>query len=445
MNYSRERSFLSGKVLLCTLALSACSTAPLRPEPNYLPDLQQSQVVESARRHNIDLSAPLTAKDLASIAVLSNPELKVLRASENLANAQVFAAGLFPDPSFSLGVDNPINGSGLVNAISASIGLDVGALLTRSSTLSASEAHLQSVRFDIAWAEWLTAENAKLLASQISYLREIHHLSETALALSHDELMRTETAVLRGDLPRSAIQLPLLVNTDARSQSRNTESLLLVATQELHRLMGLPPSVGLTLASPTPTTEQLELPVTDALFKLATIHRADLAGMRMERKSAAENTNTARMKQYPLPVIALNAARDTGNLKTLGPSVSITLPLWNRGRGDLAIAQATEEQADAAYSARLLNIYADLDAAYSALLLVNKQARDATEIALQMDALVSGTLAAVARGDYAASLSNELRIASINKHIQAIELAMKQAELLIALELNLGVPLENIK
>ena len=445
MNYSRERSFLSGKVLLCTLALSACSTAPLRPEPNYLPDLQQSQVVESARRHNIDLSAPLTAKDLASIAVLSNPELKVLRASENLANAQVFAAGLFPDPSFSLGVDNPINGSGLVNAISASIGLDVGALLTRSSTLSASEAHLQSVRFDIAWAEWLTAENAKLLASQISYLRKIHHLSETALALSHDELMRTETAVLRGDLPRSAIQLPLLVNTDARSQSRNTESLLLVATQELHRLMGLPPSVGLTLASPTPTTEQLELPVTDALFKLATIHRADLAGMRMERKSAAENTNTARMKQYPLPVIALNAARDTGNLKTLGPSVSITLPLWNRGRGDLAIAQATEEQADAAYSARLLNIYADLDAAYSALLLVNKQARDATEIALQMDALVSGTLAAVARGDYAASLSNELRIASINKHIQAIELAMKQAELLIALELNLGVPLENIK
>ena len=125
--------------------------------------------------------------------------------------------------------------------------------------------------------------------------------------------------------------------------------------------------------------------------------------------------------------------------------MSITLPLWNRGRGDLAIAQATEEQADAAYSARLLNIYADLDAAYSALLLVNKQARDATEIALQMDALVSGTLAAVARGDYAASLSNELRIASINKHIQAIELAMKQAELLIALELNLGVPLENIK
>ena len=432
-------------MLLCTLALSACSTAPLRPEPNYLPDLQQSQVVESARRHNIDLSAPLTAKDLASIAVLSNPELKVLRASENLANAQVFAAGLFPDPSFSLGVDNPINGSGLVNAISASIGLDVGALLTRSSTLSASEAHLQSVRFDIAWAEWLTAENSKLLPSQISYLRKIHHLSETALALSHDELMRTETAVLRGDLPRSAIQLPLLVNTDARSQSRNTESLLLVATQELHRLMGLPPSVGLTLASPTPTTEQLELPVTDALFKLATIHRADLAGMRMERKSAAENTNTARMKQYPLPVIALNAARDTGNLKTLGPSVSITLPLWNRGRGDLAIAQATEEQADAAYSARLLNIYADLDAAYSALLLVNKQARDATEIALQMDALVSGTLAAVARGDYAASLSNELRIASINKHIQAIELAMKQAELLIALELNLGVPLENIK
>jgi outer membrane protein TolC len=209
--------------------------------------------------------------------------------------------------------------------------------------------------------------------------------------------------------------------------------------------MGLPPSVGLTLASPTATTEQLELLVTDALFKLATIHRADLAGMRTERKSAAENTNTARMTQYPLPVIALNAARDTGNLKTLGLSVSITLPLWNRGRGDLAIAQATEEQADAAYSARLLNIYADLDAAYSALLLVNKQARDATEIALQMDALVSGTLAAVARGDYAASQSNELRIASINKHIQAIELAMKQAELLIALELNLGVPLENIK
>jgi cobalt-zinc-cadmium efflux system outer membrane protein len=57
----------------------------------------------------LDFSKPLTGKEFAVIAVWANPDLKTLRAEEGAVRAQVFRAGLLPDPQISAGLDRPLN------------------------------------------------------------------------------------------------------------------------------------------------------------------------------------------------------------------------------------------------------------------------------------------------------------------------------------------------
>src|ERR1700687_2090637 len=57
----------------------------------------------------LDFSKPLTAEELRVIAVLVNPTLKALRAKEGVARAQVFDAGLLPNPQFNGSYDQPLH------------------------------------------------------------------------------------------------------------------------------------------------------------------------------------------------------------------------------------------------------------------------------------------------------------------------------------------------
>ena len=58
----------------------------------------------------LDLSKPLTEEQAAVVAALANPDLVAMRAQKQVADAQVFAAGLLPDPQIGVGLDLPVGG-----------------------------------------------------------------------------------------------------------------------------------------------------------------------------------------------------------------------------------------------------------------------------------------------------------------------------------------------
>ena len=58
----------------------------------------------------INLDAPLHPDAIAALAVINNPDLAALRARAGVADAQVFAAGLLPDPTFSVTADKVLRG-----------------------------------------------------------------------------------------------------------------------------------------------------------------------------------------------------------------------------------------------------------------------------------------------------------------------------------------------
>jgi hypothetical protein len=91
--------------------VTACATyapEPLSDRPDLVSDVHH--LVASAdkfplpevRTHRFDLRGPLDIDDVAMIAVANNPDLRASRSKIAVAEAQVFAAGILPNPQLNL-------------------------------------------------------------------------------------------------------------------------------------------------------------------------------------------------------------------------------------------------------------------------------------------------------------------------------------------------------
>ncbi|HUX19220.1 MAG TPA: TolC family protein, partial [Acidithiobacillus sp.] len=106
-----------GCTVLPLWLLTGCASYHARPLSDHLPAMAKvEQEMAAALRHNhpasaqpVNLHTPLSGEDLGEIAVLLNPDLRAMRAQIGVAQAQVFAAGLLPDPQLSLSADLPSN------------------------------------------------------------------------------------------------------------------------------------------------------------------------------------------------------------------------------------------------------------------------------------------------------------------------------------------------
>ena len=423
------------------LAIGGCSSKTIEDIPlpaAVVPGLSLVAVTETRR---VDLSSALDGYALAAIAVITNPDLNAMRTREGVAEAQAFAAGLYPDPSFSLSVDYPQNGGGLVNALAASLGLDIAALLRRPASKRRAKAEVESVRLDIAWAEWLIAEQAKMQAVRVPYLERSRLLTARLNDLAKDELARSVTAMVRGDLPAASLEVRRLAAADAAARDRDSENILAQARLDLNRTLGLDPDERIEIAAVALTDPSAFAPA--ELFLQAVRQRADLQGMRAGYEGSLADQALAGLNRYPMPVVAVNSARDTGAIRTIGPNLSLTLPLWNGARGELAIVKATRAQLRAEYVARTETVRADIFSAYTALGIAIKQFMEVADEIQPLAAQADAVDRAVAGGDLSQSAGSATRLALLDKQIAGTGLAMAAAELAIALEIAAGYPLKD--
>lgn len=426
--------------------LAGCSTyrpLPLPNAPAAMLDSNALQVQSQQLRHprlrplQIDLSTALRPDQLAVIAVITNPELKAARARLGVSKAQAFQAGLLPDPQLSLGLDKPLGSvAGLVTALSGAMTLDIATLyraplLGRQAGRAAEQAKL-----DLAWQEWQVAGQAKLLAARITGLSQQDTLARGAQARADEMLMSTLRATARGDLKTSDLEARRIAAADTADRARSAQRDLAAARLDLNRLVGLPPSFELAIAATPAEAGPIASP--DALFEIAKISRLDLAALSAGYASQEAAVRLAILDQYPRLGLTLNRARDTGGVQTLGPAVTFDLPLWNRNRGGVGVAEATREQLRAEYEARLTATQSDLAALVSALRLGLRQR---SEVAAQVEPLrlyVRTVEAAARRGDLTPSLADTARQSLTDKEMALAMLEQSLAEQRTALELAVG-------
>ena len=336
--------------------------------------------------HRFDPADGLDVTEVAMLAVANSPDLKVQRDALGVARAQAFAAGLLPDPQLSFGADLPRHSeSGLTKAYSLGISQDVSALLLRSSRKRAANAQAEQVNLDLLWAEWQTIAQARLLFDQVQSLRAQQAELDTERQALAPVDKAVQAALAAGNLNYDGASAGLNAMADVRQRATDNAVTLHQAESDLRQLLGLAPDASLDLVGAPyqvdPDTTQLQAALADLPRR-----RPDLLALQAGYRAQEATLRGAILAQFPAITFGLSQARDTSNITTRGFSIGITLPLFDRNRGNIAIETAGRQQLKDDYAARLLATRSDMQRLAADLQTLDRQQAAQAEHAQRLDA-----------------------------------------------------------
>ena len=391
--------------------------------------------------HRFDPSDGLDITEVAMLAVANNPELRLARADAGVTRAQAFSAGLLPDPQLALGRETAMGSpAGATVAFTAGLTVDIAALLARSSTHAAAAADARKSRLDLLWQEWQTVAKARLLFVKLDAITRSQDVLGQQRTLLRQRFDAATRAVERGLVNSDAATPQLTAYEDANRQWNDQERQRNQARHDLDALLGVAPEVTLRLVGPadvgTMDADQVRAAIAESPRR-----RPDLLALQAGFEAQDDRYRGALRAQFPAITVGPTRARDTSDVNTAGFSLGITLPLFNRNRGNIAIESATRDKLRIDYQQRL-----DATAVESHRLL-DEQAilrRQLAEIDASLPALA---LAAERAGKaYAASNIDALALTNVEGALLARRLeriAAQQAlqEQAIALQALLGTHL----
>ena len=388
----------------------------------------------------LDFSKPLTPEELSVVAVLVNPDLKAVRAREGVADAQVFSAGLLPDPQLSAGLDHPISPTrGLVNAYNLALSWNVASLITRPSARRAAEAESEQTRYDVAWQEWMVANKAQLLAERMAYLEKREAVASEASDSALRLLESTRRSLAHGDAKIDELGLREAAYIDARDTALALAREKETARQELNRLLGLPPAdpVSITVK---PVYDISSLNASD-IFAFARRERLDLIALQKGYDAQEERLYGAILGQYPGFSLGFSRASDTSKVNTVGISVSIDIPVFNRNRGAIAVARATRAQLRAEYAARLHQARSDISILEADIENISRERAALKKELPLLRRAAEAMRGAMERGDADLVSYEAVRAALLDKELKLLALEQAASEQRVALQLAAGAPL----
>ncbi len=353
---------------LALLWLAGCATAPALPlaqTANLAGNIERLSVDTSQLRlaqlprHRIDAEKGLSPTDVAILAVLNSPDLNARRAATKVSAAQAFAAGLLPDPQLGVTADFAAPGSGGKTAYGLSPTLDVATLITHSSALAAAKSTAKQADLDLLWAEWGAAQQARVLATTV--------LADETRILVLDHILgglqsrsnHSAKAFAGGDVSAAVAGADQAAGLDAQAQLAAARQGAGKARGDLNALIGLKPETNLPLIPGPPATSQPARDIQSALAALPQ-RRPDLLALQAGYRAQNANVRKAVLAQFPLINLGFSRQSDNGGIKSNGLSGTLTLPLFNRGRGEIAIQSASRAQLLAEYQARLDQTVADV-------------------------------------------------------------------------------------
>ena len=391
----------------------------------------------------LDASDGLTPDEAAVVAVLVNPDLRAVRLAALLADAQVFAAGLLPDPALSGSIEPPVFGNTDNTFVQWTAGLawDVQQLITRPARLRAARFARAQVRLDIAWQEWQTALAARQAVRDLAAYRAQQAVAVEIADRLESYVGESKAAVDRGDVTITDFAAAQTAARDARLRVAGIDRQVAQQRITLNTTLGLPPEADVTLQEPPAATTRPadDVPEAKALLVDLENRRLDLVALRRGYDSQEAAVRAAILGQFPAVNLGILAARDTGKVGTLGPAVTIGLPIFDRNRGQIALERATRQRLYDEYVARLFTARSDLAAALAEVSLTAQQITAATRAVDSLTTLVSAYRAAGRERDIDAFTLYLAENDLAQKRIDLLELRRTQLAARAAVELAAGV------
>lgn len=432
---------------LAALGLAGCASYAPKPLPERvnLPRSVSTIAIDPASlplrslsTHRFNPTDGLDMDEVAMLAVANNPQLRQARDGLGIARAQSFAAGLLPDPQLGITSDHPTNGTaGNTNAFSLNPSFDVNALLLRSSRRNSAMAQEQRVNLELLWQEWQVVSQARLLFTRLTAQQMLMGRLQAARTLLADRYWRSQQALAVGNvtLDFASADLAALQGVERRINDLERSHL-----QNRASFNGV---LGLAAGAPVPLVGEAEAAAIDVAAVRTGLEqrlnqRPDLQALQAGYRSQEERFRGAVLAQFPALNVGLTRARDTSGLYSVGFGLTLSLPVFNRNRGNIAIEDATRKKLYDEYQNRLNGAYSEIALALENLPLLRSQLQRTRLGVVELETVAQRAQVAFRAGNLAAPDYVRLQIALLDKQTEAINLQEALMEQQIALETLLG-------
>jgi outer membrane protein TolC len=321
---------------------------------------------------------PLSVDAIGLLAVGNNPDLKAARTERGIAVAQVLQAGILPNPSLGAGYAFLLGGPGTSAAIAASLTEDVKSLVTLSARRRSASAAALQVDASVLWQEWQTIGKARLLFVDIVEGDKQRRLLEETSAVLAARLAREQQALAQGNATLTDVVPALTTVADIKKQIDDLDRQQETRRRDLDILLGLSPDVTLPLDS------RLSLPPIDpagvaAMLPTLGDRRPDLIALQLGYRSEEEKVRTAILAQFPALVVGGAGGRDTTDVRSAGPQITIDLPIFDRNQGSIAIETATRRKLHDEFSARISTAIGEVNSMLADTALIAEQIQTVAE------------------------------------------------------------------
>ncbi|HET9107061.1 MAG TPA: TolC family protein [Steroidobacteraceae bacterium] len=432
-----------GALAACASLLSGCATYHSRPLPTR-PDLARAPAltvpatdlgIPGLEPQPLDPAKGLTETNIVTLAVLGNPLLKAARLQAGIAQAQLLQAGLLPDPQLSGGLAK----SSFLTGYNALLSEDIQALITRGAAKAAARAHLEQVNLDILWQEWQVAERARELFIEARALARLRGILNTRRRLLGRVYRQDEASLELRYVTVGQVTADFIAWNSAAAQWRALQLRENQTRHALDELLGLAPGVRIRLRGGS-----REPRVTAARYRAALAslprRRPDLLALRAGYHSEEERLREAILAQFPLLDAGIVKSRDPQDgVQSIGFNVTLTLPIFNRNRGPIAVGRASRAYLLQAYQARLDQTTNQADEVWQSVLIMRRQLRMLDRRLAGLDRAAAAAQESLRRGtstlgEYARVESNALAARAEEVRLRS-SLAQAQAVLAMLLAL----------
>ena len=371
-----------------------------------------------------------------TLAVFNNPDLKAARLQAGVADAQLLEAGLLPDPIVSGGLARSPSHTGY------SIGLseDIQALITRGAAKAAAKAHARQVNLDILWQEWQVAEKARELFIQSRADDQLRRVLTSTRDLLAGRYRQDEAALQQGNATANTVSADLTALTDADTQLSQLQLEINQARHALNQLLGLQPDLPLQLVG---QSESRSLSREEFQVAIAALpqRRADLLALQAGYQSQEQRLREAILAQFPAMSAGVQQARSAEEgVHTIGFTVNVTLPIFNRNRGQIAIQQATRTVLYQTYQARLDQAMSEADQIWQATQIMARQLQNLDARLPALEKTAAAAERSFRQGNLDAGAYASLKSSFLTEQADAIRLRASLDQARSALETLLGLP-----
>ncbi|MBI5185721.1 MAG: TolC family protein [Nitrospinae bacterium] len=381
----------------------------------------------------------LSPDEAAVLAIIANPTLRAVRDRQGIASAQLFQAGILPNPRLSYNPETPVGGNtqGKVNAFGFGLGWDITSLISRSARLDAAKAHASSVDLDVAWQEWQVAEAARLHVYRLIIAEKrliAAKQAETSFQQLREGVNGGVALGVKTELDLSAAETSL---QEAKSQALAAQSAMDQERLALNRALGLPAEKMILMEKGVhPLLKQY--PPVETLADDAETKRLDLLALKLGYESQEARVRVAVRSQFPKINLGLTGGRDTDGVQTVGVGLSIDLPFFDRNQGHIAEERATRKQLFDEYTTRLFEARADIALIVTGMQATRQQIAGLGESLSALEILAENYRHAADAGQVEVFSYHKAVGSFYNKQIQIIELEKNMFDLGIALEIASG-------